>query len=111
MMSRIDIIGIVTEVLLELSLQRRDFGLLRLLELLLLLQVSEHLAAHHLQALHLPLALVELPLQGLHTQRQLWTERESQGVRGEQSRSWVVYMGGAVKATEKRKEKAEAAER
>lgn len=72
-------------VSLQFSLQRCDFGLQRLLELLLLLQVPEDLAADALQALHLPLALVHLPLQGLHAQRQLGTERERerQGVRGD----------------------------
>lgn len=37
--------------------------------------------------LHLSLALVQLPLQGLHAQRQLGKERERQGVRGERRRS------------------------
>lgn len=63
-----------------------------LLELLLLLQISENLPADSLQALHLPLALVHLPFQGLHTQRQLGTEKErgrGTGVRGEQRRSQV----------------------
>lgn len=66
----------------------------RLLKLLLLLQVSENLPADALQALHLPLALVHLPLQGFDSQGQLWEggEREEkgrggEGVRGEHGRS------------------------
>lgn len=54
-----------------------------LLELLLLLQVPENLPADSLQALHLPLALVHLTFQGLHTQRQLGTERgRGRGLEG-----------------------------
>lgn len=56
---------------LKLGLQGCHFGVQRLLELLLLLQVPENLPADSLQALHLPLALVHLSFQGLHAQGQL----------------------------------------
>lgn len=56
-----------------------------LLKLLLLLQVSENFPADALQTLHLPLALVHLPLQGFDSQGQLWErgEREEKGRGGE----------------------------
>jgi len=60
---------------------------------LLLLQVPEDLTADSLQALHLPLAFVHLPFQGLNTQGQLGRERKRKGVRGEQRRSQVRTMG------------------
>lgn len=70
----------------------------RLLQLLLLLQVSENLPADSLQALHLPLALVHLALQGFHPQGQLGVgERRGEavgGVRGEQRRSQVKKWTG-----------------
>lgn len=73
----------ITQVLLQFSLKSCDFGVQRFLELLLLLQVPQDLPADSLQALHLPLALVHLPLQGLHAQRQLGTERgEARGLEG-----------------------------
>ena len=56
---------------LKFGLQGCHFGVQRLLELLLLLQVPENLPADSLQALHLPLALVHLSFQGLHAQGQL----------------------------------------
>lgn len=69
--------------LLKFRLQGGHFGMQCLLELLLLLQVPENFPADSLQALHLPLALVHLTLQGLHTERQLGTERgRGRGLEG-----------------------------
>lgn len=70
---------------LEVSLEGSHFGVQRLLKLLLLLQVPENLPTDALQALHLPFALVHLPLQGFDSQRQLWEfgrrDREEKGRR------------------------------
>lgn len=64
---------------LLLVLQRRDFGLQGLLQLLLLLQLPQDFAADALQALHLAFALIHLSLQTLNTQGQLGGGQEEEG--------------------------------
>lgn len=65
---------------LQLIFQGGHFSVQGLPELLLLLQISENFPPDSLQALHLALALVHLPLQGLHAEGELGEDR--QGLEG-----------------------------